>query len=213
MEEASENADGEEEHTRDTVQDTVPDEGMKYWTDKEVSRSSLPCPRLTFARGDTSDAPRGHEDGCGDEARYDEGQGDAVGGVGHEDSDAEDGHHVEDRPDSDGESGHGDQGHPDREDSGEHIRPAEEADRGQTHGVHLLRACVVETNCFLRFLGFWTQNQQLQKNTLTFIFFLIDFSEHPLGSTAIVLIPHFLVICTNVALLPHWDEVVYGWPL
>ena len=68
-----------------------------------------------------------------------------MGGVGHEDSDAEDGHHVEDRPDSDGESGHGDQGHPDREDSGEHIRPAEEADRGQTHGIHLLRACVVET--------------------------------------------------------------------
>ena len=30
MEEASENADGEEEHTRDTVQDTVSDEGMKY---------------------------------------------------------------------------------------------------------------------------------------------------------------------------------------
>ena len=30
MEEASENADGEEEHARDTVQDTVPDEVMKY---------------------------------------------------------------------------------------------------------------------------------------------------------------------------------------
>ena len=118
---------------------------MNWHRRTEVSRSSLPCPRLTFARGDTSDAPRSNEDGGGDEARYDEGQGDAVGGVGHEDSDAEDGHHVEDRPDSDGEPGHSDQGHPDREDSGEHIRPAEEADGGQTHGVHLLRACVVET--------------------------------------------------------------------
>ena len=111
----------------------------------EVSRSSLPCPRLTFARGDTSNTPRGHEDGGGDEARYDEGHGDAVRGVGDEDSDAEDGHHVEDRPDGDGEPGHGDQGHPDREDSGEHIRPAEEADRGKTHGVHLFCACVIQT--------------------------------------------------------------------
>ena len=111
----------------------------------EVSRSSLPCPWLTFARRDTSNTPRGHKDGGGDEARYDEGHGDAVRGVGDEDSDAEDGHHVEDRPDGDGEPGHGDQGHPDREDSGEHIRPAEEADRGKTHRVHLFCACVIQT--------------------------------------------------------------------
>ena len=31
-------------------------------------------------------------------------------------------------------------------------------------------------------------------------------------STAIFLISPFVVICTNVALLPHWDEVVYGRP-
>ena len=66
-------------------------------------------------------------------------------GVGDEDSDAEDGHHVEDRPDGDGEPGHGDQSHPDREDGGEHIRPTEEVETGQTHGVHLLCACVVQT--------------------------------------------------------------------